>query len=335
MSEQEWFQKDFYQTLGVAKDADAATIKKAYRKLARKWHPDQNPGDAQAEGKFKDIAEAYTVLSDAEQRQKYDAIRAMAGGGARFSAGSTRGGSGGFEDIFQMFSGGSRPQASYSTNSTGSFDDLFSGLFGRGGSAFSSTSGGSPFGAQAPHAPQPGQDLKAETTLTLRQAVSGTTLRMNVDGRSMTVRIPAGVRDGQKIRLAGKGRPSLSGGAAGNLVVTIHVSAHPVFLRDGDDLRMRVPISVGEALSGSQIHVPLIDGSAVTVKVPAGTSSGTVLRVRGRGVKRGSSTGDLLIELMIAVPEKLTAEQKVALDALNTALEGWNPRADLDHTVRS
>ncbi len=348
MSGQDWLEKDFYQTLGVSKDADADEIKKAYRKLARRWHPDQNPGDAKAEEKFKEIGEAYAVLSDTEQRKQYDALRAMAGGGARFSAGPGGAGAGqgaGFEDVFSsMFGGGGSggTRVRYSTNGGGAgFDDILSNLFGGGapgaasfgggtGAGFGASGGGSRFGG----AQQQGSDLRASTSLSFRQALEGTTVRMSVDGHSMTVRIPAGVRDGQKIRLRGKGGPGTGGAPNGDLVVMITVEAHPIYSRDGDDLRMHLPISYPEAALGAKVVVPLPDGTTVSLKIPAGTASGSVLRVRKHGVKHGRKTGDLLVEVEVAVPESMTGEQKKAVEELAHSLEGWDPRAGLADRAR-
>ncbi len=343
MSGQDWLEKDFYKTLGVAKDADADAVKKAYRKLARKWHPDQNPGDAKAEERFKEIGEAYAVLSDPEQRKQYDALRAMAGGGARFAGGPAgTGSSGGFEDVFSsMFGGGNGgTRVRYSTNgagSSGGFEDVFSGLFGgQGGFSGAGTRGfgagtqGSPFGSGGGfRAAQPGADLRASTSLSFRQALEGTTVRMTVDGHSMTVRIPQGVKDGQKIRLRGKGRASTTGGPAGDLVVTIHVDAHPVWSRTGDDLRMQLPVSFTEAALGAKVTIPLPEGGTVSLKVPAGTQSGALLRVRGHGVTHGRKSGDLLVEVEVAVPKKLSGEARKATEALREALGDWDPRAGL------
>lgn len=352
MSGQDWLQKDFYKTLGVAKDADADAIKKAYRKLARKWHPDQNPGDSRAEEKFKEIGEAYAVLSDPEQRKQYDALRTMAGGGARFAGGPAgqAGGAGGFEDVFSsMFGGGSGgTRVRYSTGGTGGsggFEDIFSGLFGGQGGfpggqtrGFGGGSTGSPFGSAGSggyRTPQPGADLRASTSLSFRQALEGTTVRMTVDGHSMTVRIPQGVKDGQKIRLRGKGRPSTTGGPAGDLVVTIHVDAHPVWSRSGDDLRMRLPVSFTEAALGAKVTVPMPQGGTVSLKVPAGTQSGSVLRVRGHGVAHGRRSGDLLVEVEVAVPKKLPGGARKAAEELQEALGDWNPREGLAERASS
>lgn len=363
MSGHDWFEKDFYTALGVDKDADTAAIKKAYRKLARKYHPDQNKGDPGAEERFKEISEAYSVLSDPEQRKQYDAIRAMAGGGARFSAGS-----GGFEDLFGgMFSGGGGAGGAQFSG-TG-FEDILSDLFGggRGGRAggpfggrasydshgpFAGASqdggfGGGPFGGgtfngqnfagdpRFSSAPRPtkGSDLKAAASLSFRQALKGTEIRLTVGGSTVTARVPAGVKDGQKIRLAGKGRPGTNGGAAGDLVVTVNVAPHPVFRRDGDNLRMTLPITITEATLGGALEVPLLDGSTVTVKVPAGTSSGAVLRVRGKGVTTAKSTGDLLVELQMVAPSDLSDQARAALQAYAEATADFDPRAGLSDSI--
>lgn len=211
MSEQEWFSKDFYKVLGVDKKADKKAITKAYRKLARQWHPDQNPGDTAAETRFKEIGEAYAVLSNDEERKRYDAIRAMAGGGARFSAGS--GGAGGFEDLFGGFSGAGgsfgggghnvRFQASGMPGGGAGFEDILSGLFGGaagGSSRFGGESYGSPFSARASHGaptPEKGGTVRAKLSISLRQALNGATLTIKVGGSPIKVRIPAGIKDGQ------------------------------------------------------------------------------------------------------------------------------------------
>lgn len=320
MTGQDWLEKDFYAVLGVTKDADAATIKKAYRKLARQLHPDQNPGDAAAEARFKDIGEAYAVLSDAEQRQQYDQLRAMAGG-ARFTAGGRGGGTAGFEDVFGgMFGGanGSGGRVRYSTGAGGAgFEDILGGLFGGGAGGF----GG--------RGPQAGMDLTASTRLPFRTAVEGSTISLSVEGRTVNARIPAGVRDGQKIRLRGKGRAGDPGAPAGDLVITVNVDPHPVFTVDGPNLRMTVPVAFDEAALGATIEVPTLDGSTVRVKVPAGTPSGRTLRVKGKGVVTPKLTGDLLVTVQVVVPQKLTPAAKEAVQAFGIATSGEDVRADL------
>lgn len=323
MTGQDWMEKDFYAALGVPKDADDATIKKAYRKLARKYHPDQNQGDAGAEAKFKEIGEAYAVLSDAKEREQYDAIRAMAGGGARFSAGPGGAGGAGFEDVFGGMFGGGGPggaRVRYSTGGQGGgFEDILGSMFGGAGAQ---QFGGGP-------RPRAGADVAAATTLPFRQAVEGSTVTFTVDGRTVTTRIPPGVRDGQKIRLRGKGRPGMGGGPDGDLVVTVHVTPHPVFSLDGTNLRATVPVTFAEAALGATISVPTLDGSTVKVKVPAGTPSGRTLRVKGRGVKTAKATGDLLVTVQIAVPQKLSKAAREAVETFAAETDGQDVRADL------
>ena len=324
MTGQDWLEKDFYATLGVPKDADATVIKKAYRKLARQLHPDHNPGDAKAEAKFKDIGEAYAVLSDVEQRQQYDQLRAMAGG-ARFTAGGRgAGGTAGFEDLFGgMFGGqgggqgGSRVR--FSTGG-GGFEDLLGGLFGGGG-------GGGGFATQ--RGPQRGADLAATTTLPFRTAATGSQVSLSVEGRTVNARIPAGVRDGQKIRLRGKGRPGEPGVEPGDLVITVQVTPHPVFSAEGDHLKVTVPVSFSEATLGATIEVPTLDGGPVKVKVPAGTPSGRTLRVRGKGLHTAKATGDLLVTVQVVVPNRLTPAARAAVDSFAAATADEDVRAHL------
>ncbi len=331
MTGQDWFEKDFYATLGVPKNADAAAIKKAYRKLARTLHPDHNPGDAVAESKFKEVGEAYAVLSDVEQRKQYDAVRAMAGGGARFSAGGgPNAGGAGFEDLFGgLFgagagAGGQGQRARYSTSGGAGFDDILGGLFGGAG-------GGGGAGAGFGRRPRAGVDLEATTTLPFRQAVTGSTVTLTVDGRTVTTRIPPGVRDGQKIRLRGKGRPGEAGAPAGDLVIAIKVEPHAVFSLDGRDLRVTLPVTFAEASLGAQVDVPTLDGSTVRVRVPAGTPSGRTLRVRGRGVAaHGAGTaGDLLVVVQVVVPQRLSDEARAAVEAFAAATADADVREDL------
>lgn len=339
MTGQDWLEKDFYAALGVPKDADAAAIKKAYRKQARQYHPDQNPGDAVAEAKFKEIGEAYSVLSDAEKRQQYDAIRAMTGGGPRFAAGSGGAAGGGFEDLFgAMFgggrgdaSGGGGPRVRYGTGRGGSagagtenVEDILSGMFGGGGGF-----GGGFGGSRGTRLRERGADLTASARLPFRQAAVGATVQLTVDGSAMTVRIPAGVHDGQKIRLRGKGVPGRGGGEPGDLLVTVTVEPHPVFRLDGRDLRLTLPVTFAEASLGATVEVPTLDGSTVKLKVPAGTPSGRTLRVKGRGVGSSKGTGDLLVTIEVAVPRHLNRDAKKAVEAFAAATSSEDPRADL------
>lgn len=311
MASQDWLEKDFYKVLGVSKDASESEIKKTYRSLARKFHPDSNPGDASAEARFKEISEAYSVLSDSQQRSEYDQIRAMQAGGPRFTAG---GGPGGFEDVFGGMFGG-MPRQGQSAD----FGDLFSGLFGGGQGGFSGY-----------REPTKGRDVVSRVTLDLPTAINGTEVSLEgPGGKKITARVPAGVKDGQKIRIRGKGHPSPDGGKPGDVIITVGVPKHPIFAREGDHLRVEVPITFGEATLGATIEVPTIDGEVVKVKVPAGTPGGKVLRVKGRGVRAGAALGDLLVELQVAVPAHLSKAAQGHLEKLMSALPKENPREDL------
>lgn len=325
MSGEDWLQKDFYKVLGVSKDADEATIKKAYRKLARTWHPDQNKGNPEAEERFKEIGEAYTVLSNPEQRQQYDAIRAMGAGGFRGGAGG--GGAAGvnFEDIFGAFGGGNGGNVRFSTSGGGAginLDDILGAFGGFGGG---SSRGSSPY----QQAPQKGEDLHASTRITLKQSLSGVNIKLAVSGKPMTVKVPKGIKDGQSVRLRGKGKASINGGSAGDLIVTIHVEEDPVYSREGNDLRMTLPVTFAEATLGANVELPLIDGSTVTVKVPAGSDSGRTLRLKGRGVATKKGTGDLLATISVVVPKDLTPEQLDSIKSLADSLDQSDPRAEL------
>ena len=346
MSEQEWFSKDFYKVLGVDKTADRKAITKAYRKLARQWHPDQNPGDKAAEAKFKEIGEAYAVLSNDEDRKRYDAIRAMASGGARFSAGS--GGAGGFEDLFGAFGGaggfgGGGHNVRFQTSGMpggGGFEDILSGLFGGGGGGarFGGDPYGSPFGAaghaqQAAPTPEKGGTVRAKLAISFRQALNGATLTIKVGGSPIKVRIPAGSKDGQKVRVKGHGKPGTHGGPAGDLEVVVTVKPHPVFSREGDDLVLTLPVTVSEAILGTVVDVPMIDGNTATVKVPAGSSSGSEIRVRGGGVKTSKATGDLIARVAIQVPAKPSRDLKKLAKEMAKAEGDLDVRASLFEAV--
>ena len=293
MASQDWLEKDFYKVLGVTKDVSAAELKKVYRKLARKYHPDSNPGDAKAEAKFKEITEANSVLSDPEQRKEYDQFRAM-GGGARFTAPGGQGqSSAGFEDVFA---------------------NLFGGRGGFGG-----------FGG-----PVPGSDLSATTTIPFIDSINGTTIRLNYEGMApINAKIPAGVSDGQKIKLRGKGQASPNGGPKGDLIITVSVKAHPVFSRDGINLRLTVPVTFAEAVLGATITVPTLGGDPVKLKVAPNTPNGRVLRVKGKGVPSAKGTGDLLAMVEVLVPTHISEQAAKALKDFDELLPGEDPRADL------
>ncbi|MDB4935890.1 MAG: Chaperone protein DnaJ [Labilithrix sp.] len=293
---------DFYSVLGVPKGADAASIKKAYRKLARDLHPDKNPGNKAMESRFKDVNRAYEVLGDDAKRKLYDefgedALRegfdadkaraykqwqSRAGNGA---TGGVRGagGFGGGVNLEDLFSG------AVPGGSAGGGDDPFADLFGR---------------ASRRRGPVKGRDYEQELTIDFNSAVRGTSLQLRNPSspEPVTVRIPPGADEGSRVRIKEQGAASPSGGPNGDLILVIHVEPHPLFTRDGDDLTLEVPITVSEAIKGARVHVPTFDGD-VTVKVPPGTQSGTKLRVRGKGVHRkGRDPGDLYVRFMVHVP---------------------------------
>lgn len=324
MASQDWFDRDFYKVLGVSKDVSQAELKKTYRKLARKYHPDSNPGDAKAESKFKEISEANAVLSDPETRKEYDQMRAMGAGMPRFAAG---GQNGGFEDVFGgMFGGGQR--TSGTRGQSAGFEDIFGSMFGGG---FGQSSGG----YRGAGGPTKGRDLTASTTLDFMTAIKGDTVKLQSAGaKPISVRVPAGVADGQKIRLRGKGEPSMDGGAPGDLTLTVTVKKHQVFERDGLNLRVDVPVTFVEATLGATIEVPTLGGDPVKLRIAPGTPSGRVLRVKGRGVTTPKGTGDLLASVMVAVPAHLTAAAKDHLEAFQKAMPTENPRTELISRAR-
>jgi curved DNA-binding protein len=317
--------KDYYATLGVSRTASDAEIKRAYRKLARKHHPDLNPGDKAAEARFKDINEANEVLGDPEKRRKYDELGAnwrqyeqaaeqgrAPGGSAGWSGPFPgAGGGGGFrtmtpEEMEGMFGGGRA--------GGDPFSDFFHTFFGGGGAAES-----------APRRSRPtrGHDLESTVELTLEEAFSGTSRRVMVqrDGQSRTVevRIPAGVKDGARVRASGEGEPAPQGGTAGDLFLTVHLLPHPRFERRGQDLHGTFALPVTTAVLGGEASVPTLPGSAVRLKVPELTRSGRVFRLRGHGmpaVGKPDERGDLYATAEIVIPDKLSAEERRHYEAL-------------------
>ncbi|GGK35319.1 chaperone protein DnaJ [Pilimelia terevasa] len=388
MSSKDWLEKDFYAVLGVRKTATGDEIKKAYRKLARELHPDRNPGNPEAEERFKAVSEAYGVLNDDRQRREYDEMRTL------FSSGAYRRGAGGggarpgFDpnDLFQGASGGGRFGGS-------AFTDLFSTIFTGGAAA-----GAGPGQRDRRSGPARGRDVETEVALDFDDAVRGITLPLTLrspgvcdtcrgsgakagttprrcpacqgtgmvtrnqgafsfsepcrdcqgagtvvdekcpqckgtggvtKSRTLTVRFPPGVSDGQRIRLAGRGEPGARGGPAGNLYVTVRVEADGLFGRSGDDLTLTVPITFAEAVLGTDLRVPTLDG-AVTLRVPAGTPSGRTLRARGKGVpRRDGQAGDLLVTLEVAVPDRLSDDARKALEEF----AAHTPGAARDHLL--
>lgn len=388
MSTKDFLEKDYYKVLGVAKTANADEIKQSYRKLARKYHPDANKGDSSAEERFKEISEAYNVLSDEKRRKEYDEARSLFGGGFRVPTGAGRPGQGGQAgsfgfDLGDLFGG--------TTDSGGRLGDLLGGVFGGGR------------GTQ--NRPRRGADVETEVTLSFADAIDGTTVPLRLTGegpcsvcrgtgakagttptvcptcrgsgqssrnlgtfafsepcrtcrgrglvvedpcpacggsgramsaRTIQARIPAGVADGQRIKLKGKGASGERGGPAGDLYVRVHVSEHPVFGRSADNLTVTVPVTVPEAALGAEIKVPSHGGAPVTVRIPPGTPNGRTFRVRGKGVRRKDGTrGDLLVTTDIVVPRDVTGKGRKALEDLREATAGEDPREELLRRAKS
>ncbi|MFG1697028.1 molecular chaperone DnaJ [Nonomuraea sp. NPDC049309] len=388
MSTKDYLEKDYYAVLGVPKTATAEEIKRAYRKLARQYHPDTNQGDAAKEKKFKEISEAYDVLSDAKRRKEYDEARTLFGSGV----GGQRAGGGGFPFDFGDLFGGTGPQGAGSAGER--LGDLFGGLFNRGGAR---TTGAT--------RARRGQDIESEVTLTFTEAVEGTTVSLRLtssaactacsgtgaragttprvcptcegtgaasrnlgsfafsepcrdckgrglivddpcpvcDGsgrakstRTIQARIPAGVADGQRVKLKGKGAPGENGGPAGDLYILTHVKPHAVFGRTGDNLTVTVPVTFTEAALGAEIKVPILNGMPVTLRIPAGTPNGRTFRIRGRGVRRKDGTrGDLLATVEVLVPKTLDDKSRELLTEFANATAGEDPRAELIQRARS
>lgn len=304
---------DYYATLGLSKGASQDEIRKAYKKLAREYHPDVKPDDAAAAKKFKEIQEAYAVLSDKQKREQYDRF------GRVFGNGGPGGGN--------PFGGGGNPFG----GGGASFDmeDLFGGLFGGGGSPF-----GGGAGPRQRRRPQHGQDIKAEITVPFHVAIKGgeheiTVTRGNSRER-LSVKIPAGVSDGQAIRLSGQGQPGVAGGMAGNLLVTIKVASHPWFKREGNNLVVEIPISPAEAALGAKVEVPTLDDGELLLTIPPGTSSGARLRLRGKGIvdARTKKQGDELVVVKIVLPKEISAEQQELYEQL-AEYEDVSPRDGL------
>ncbi len=286
--QRDWIDKDFYEVLGVSKDASKDEIKRAYRKLAQKYHPDANKGDAAAEARFKEISEAHSILSNDKKRAEYDQMRRLVeAGGSRF---------------YGFTPGGGRENVRVNIGDMGD-------IFGGGGSVFDDLISG--FGFR-PRGPQQGTDLETDVMLSFEEAVAGSTMTLQNGTR---VRVPPGVRNGARIRVPGKGQPSPDGGTAGDLYVRVKVKPHPVFTNKGNgNIEVTVPVTFTEAALGARIDVPTLNGT-VTVKVPPGTNSGKTLRVRGKGGPRSNGeAGDLLVKVEVEVPKKLSRKEKEALE---------------------
>jgi molecular chaperone DnaJ len=391
MSSKDWLEKDFYRVLGVPQTATQDDVKKAYRKLARELHPDHNPGNKDAEERFKSVSEAYDVLSDERKRREYDELRSLFGSGQFRRSAREQQSPFDLHD-FMGGAGGRAPTGDDQRFGGAGFTDLFGTIFG-------GASGTRPGGRLGP---QRGRDVEAEVTLDFSDAVHGATLPITLRApgvcetchgngarpgtqprqcpvchgsglitsnqgafsftepcrecqgvgtvvdekcpecrgtggvtktRTLNVRVPAGVSDGQKIRLAGRGEPGERGGPAGDLHLLVKVRPDSMFGREADDLTLTVPISYAEAVLGTDLRVPTMDGS-VTVRVAAGTPSGRTLRVRGKGVpRRDGGSGDLLVTLEVDVPTGLSPEARKALDEFVLHAPGPN-RGTIDDAVR-
>jgi molecular chaperone DnaJ len=322
MPEREWADKDYYATLGVQKGAPEADIKKSYRKLAQKYHPDANPGDAAAEEKFKEVSHAYDVLSDPKTRKEYDDFREMLSSGFGGFGGPGGAGSGRrirFEDLGDL--GDIFTRAGQSGSGNVFTDDIFGSIFGRTG------------GGRATR-PTKGRDQETEIALAFREALEGTTANLHLTEpggkqRSIKVRIPAGVSDGARIRVPRKGDESPNGGPPGDLFVKVSVVPHQIFGRKGRDLTLNLPITYPEAALGADVKVPTLDGGTVTLKIPAGTQAGKTFRIRGKGGGlNGDRAGDMLVTVNVVVPQKLTREAKALLEQF-AGLQPESPREHL------
>lgn len=298
--------RDYYEVLGVSKSASADEIKKSYRKLAKQYHPDANQDDPSAQAKFSEITEAYEVLSDSDKRAKFDQYgqhwnKVQGGGGGGRSPFGGGGGAGGFD-----------------------FEDILGGMFGGGGGG----RGGNPFGGGRRAAPTKGANIETEIRVPFQMGVNGGEYELTVNGERLTVKVPAGMDDGGKIRLTGQGNPGQAG--PGDLIVTVRVAAHPWFRKDGSNLIVDVPITPLEAVLGGKVDVPTLMDGTIVMTIPAGTNSGAKLRLRGKGSidRKTKQQGDQLVVIKIVSPKELPEDQQALYEQLRE-LDTTNPREEL------
>jgi molecular chaperone DnaJ len=303
MAAKDLYEKDYYQILGVTKSADATAIKKQYRKLARELHPDKTKGDKKLEDRFKAVSEAYDILSDDKKRREYDDAREAYKSG-RINPNMQGGQSFNSGDFTDMFGPGA---------------DIFSTLFG---------------GARQRH----GADLQTEASISFKDSIYGTELNLRLQPQgsvamNITTIVPAGIKDGAKIKIKGRGAPGAAG--PGDLYVTVHVTPHPIFSRKDENIHLSLPVTFAEAVLGADIKVPTLQGDEVTVRIAPGTPSGRTLRVKGRGVKKGSITGDLMITIDVRVPQRVDGAAKKAIEEFAQATKEFDPRAELNAKARN
>ena len=326
--------RDPYEVLGVSKGASEAEVKSAFRKLAKKLHPDANKHDPKAASRFSELNAAYEIVGDEKKRKAFDNGEIDAEGKPRFQGfeGAHPGGGAGFGpgSHFESFSfgpDGFQRRGGGGAGGAGGFEDILRNMFGGaprgGGRGF-----GRQFETEDFAEPSSGQDLHAEMTIGLADAAKGTKTRVHLPtGKDVEVKIPAGLTDGQSIRLKGQGWP-LAGGKAGDALITVHVAPHPLFKPDGADLRLELPITLYEAALGGKVRVPTLDG-AVELAIPAGTNSGRTFRLKGKGLKSKSGAGDLLATVRVVLPEKSDEEFKELMRKWRES-KPYDPRKDME-----
>jgi molecular chaperone DnaJ len=298
MAAKDLYEKDYYGILGVDKSADSDEIKKRYRKLARELHPDKTKGDKTLEERFKAVSEAYDILSDDKKRAEYDQARAL------YQQGGIP--NGGF-------------QGNFSAGGFGDLGDIFGNLFG---------------GQHNQRGPRRGADMQAQATISFRESINGTQLTFNSPSGPVTTKIPAGVQDGAKIRVRGKGAPGEAG--PGDLYININVSPHSVFTRKDDNLLITLPVTFPEATLGADVPVPTLSGEEVTLRLPAGSANGKTLRIKGRGIARkDGSAGDLLVTIEVTVPQRVDGKAKKALETFHEETKGADPRDEFRKRARA